>query len=128
MRRSGTARPRLSAPALEDRERRVGLGLGVVAGAAFVALSGGRVLFLGVGLTMATALLLATWWRSRLGAAFAAFATTFGPWGFAAVFGAPYAIYAFWILAKGRRLMDPPAPPGPSAGTREARRDGGRVT
>ena len=115
-------------PLLTDTERKVGLGLGVVAGVAFVALSGGQVLFLGVGLTMATALLLATWWRSRLGAAFAAFATTFGPWGFAAVFGAPYAIYAFWILSRGRRLMESSEPPAPSAGTRGARRGGGRVT
>lgn len=118
----------LAVPRLTKAERNVGLGLAVVAGGAFVALSRGQVLFLGVGLTMAVVLLLSTWWRNRLGAAFAAFATTFGPWGFAAVFGAPYAIYAFWILARGRRLMDPPAPPGPSARTRGARRGGGRVT
>ena len=120
--------PRVSAPALTDGERKVGLALGIVAGIAFVVLSGGRALFLAVGLTMAVALTFAAWRGSRLGAAFAAFATTFGPWSFAAVFGAPYAIYAFWILAKGRRLMDPTAPPGPSAGRRGARRDGGRVT
>ena len=105
-----------SVPPLTDTERKVGLALAAVAGAAFVALSGGQVLFLGVGLTMAVAVGLSTWWRSRLGAAFAAFATTFGPWGFAAVFGAPYAIYAFWILSRGRRLMES-APRGPNAGS-----------
>lgn len=126
--RGENAPPRTSVPLLTDGERRAGLVLGIVAGVAFVALSGGRALFLAIGLTMAGALTYAAWRGSRLGAAFAAFATTFGPWSFAAVFGAPYAIYAFWVLAKGRRLMEPPAPRGPSAGTRGARRGGGRVT
>lgn len=114
-------------PVLTERERRTGLVLAGVAGLAFFALSGGRALFLGIGLAMAGALGFASHRRSRLGAAFAAMVTTFGPWSFAAVFGAPYAIFAFWLLARGRRLMDP-APPGRSGGTRAARRGGGRVT
>lgn len=114
----------VSGPALTDGERRAGLVLGVVAGAAFVTLSGGRPLFLGVGLVMAGALVLASGRRSRIGAAFAAFATTFGPWSFAAVFGAPYAIYAFWILSRGTKLRSL----GPSGGTPAARRGGGRAT
>jgi hypothetical protein len=114
----------VSGRALSDGERRAGLVLGIFAGAAFIALSGGRALFLVVGLAMAGALVLASWRRSRIGAAFAAFATTFGPWSFAAVFGAPYAIYAFWILSRGTRLRSPE----PSAGTPAARRGGGRGT
>lgn len=124
---SSTGEPtpgRVSAPALTEGEQRTGVVLGVVAGAAFVALSGGRPLFLGVGLVMAGALVLASWGRSRIGAAFAAFATTFGPWSFAAVFGAPYAIYAFWILSRGTKLRSQ----GPSGGTPAARRGGGRAT
>lgn len=100
-------------PPLTDGERRAGLVLAVVAGLAFFALSGGRALFLGVGLTMAGALGFAAHRRSRIGTAFAAMATTFGPWSFAAVFGAPYAIYAFWILSRGSRRRSP----GPSGGT-----------
>lgn len=119
-----TAPPRLSAPPLTEGERKVGLALGVVAGVAFVGLSGGRPLFLGVGLAMAGALVLASWRGSRVGAAFAAMFTTFGPWGFAAVFGAPYAIFAFWLLSRGAKLMSP----GPSEGTPAARRGGGRAT
>ena len=115
---------RVAAPALSDRERTAGLVLGGIAGVAFVALSGGRPLFLAIGLVMAGALLVASWRRSRIGAAFAAFATTFGPWSFAAVFGAPYAIYAFWILSRGAKLRSP----GPSAGRPGARRGGGRAT
>lgn len=118
------APPRIAVPALEDRERTVGLVLGVVAGAAFVALSGGRLLFLGLGFAMAGALVFASHRRSRLGAAVAAVATAFGPWGFAAVFGAPYAIYAFWVLSRGSRLTSP----GPSGGTPTTRRGGGRAT
>lgn len=118
---------RNSVPALTDGERRAGLVLAGVAGAAFVALSRGRPSFLGIGLVMAAYLGLASWRRSRLAAAFASMVTTFGPWSFAAVFGAPYAIFAFWLLSRGRRLMDP-APPGPTGGTRAARRGGGRAT
>ena len=114
----------MSVPALTDGERTAGLVLGGVAGAAFVALAGGRLLFLAVGLAMAGALLFASHRRSRLGAAFASMITTFGPWGFAAVFGAPYAIFAFWILSRGSKLRSP----GPSGGTRAARRGGGRAT
>ena len=112
-----SAPPRLQVPPLTRLERRIGTGLGVVAGLAFVGLSGGRALYLAIGLAMAGALTLASSRGSRLGAAFAAMATTFGPWTFAAVFGAPYAIFAFWILSRGRRLMDSPASPARTAGT-----------
>ena len=112
------------APPLTPVERRVGLALGVVATVAFVALSGGQTLFLAVGLTMGVGLSAAALKGNRIAAAFLAFVTTFGPWGFAAVFGAPYAIYAFWLLARASRVTSP----APSGGTPAARHDGGPAT
>jgi len=117
----------VAAPPLTDGERRLGLVLGVVAVAAFVALSGGRVLFLAVGLTMAVGLLVTTGRRSRVGAAFFAFVTTFGPWSFAAVFGLPYAVFALWLLARAGRVGSVTSP-APSEGSAAARRDDGPAT
>ena len=114
----------MAAPPLTDGERRLGVGLGVVALVAFVALSGGRALFLAVGLTMAIGLVLLSSWRSRVGTAVFAFVTTFGPWSFAAVFGIPYAVFALWLLARAPKVTSP----APSAGSSAARRGGGRAT
>ena len=116
----------MAAPTLTDGERRLGLALGIVASAAFVALSGGRALFLGVGLTMAFGLVLTSGWRSRVGASFFAFVTTFGPWSFAAVFGIPYAVFALWLLARAGKVDV--RSPAPSGGSATAPGDGGRAT
>ncbi len=109
----------MHAPPLTDLERRLGLVLGVLATVAFVALSRGNPLFLAVGLAMGVGLLLAAAGRNRVGAAFVSFVTTFGPWGFAAIAGAGFAAYAFWLLSRGARL-NREAPPEPSAGTTTA--------
>ncbi len=108
----------MKAPPLQVLERRIGLGLALVAAASFTAFSGGRPLFLGVGLTMSALLALGAWRRSRVGAAFAAFVTTFGPWSFAAIFGAAYAAYAFWILSRAGKVTEERR--APSEGTTAA--------
>ena len=113
----------MAAPPLTDGERRAGLVLGVVAIAAFVALSGGRAIFLAVGLTMGIGLTAAAATRNRVATAFLAFVTTFGPWGFAAVFGLPYAGFALWLLARASKVTSP-TPNGESS---TAHRDGGRA-
>ena len=118
----------MAAPPLTPLERRLGLTLGVVATVAFVVLSNGLPVFLAVGLAMGVGLTAAAWAGNRIAAAFVAFATTFGPWGFAAIFGAPYAIYALWLLARASKVTTPERPPAPSGGRRAARRDGGRAT
>ncbi len=96
----------MTAPPLQILEQRIGLGLSLVAAASFIALSGGRPLFLGVGLTMSVLLAVGAWRRNRVGAAFAAFVTTFGPWSFAAIFGAAYAVYALWILSRSGKVTE----------------------
>ena len=112
------------APPLTGGERRAGLVLGVAAIAAFVALSGGRALFLAIGLTMGIGLTLAATARNRVATAALAFVTTFGPWGFAAVFGLPYAAFALWLLARAGKVTSPT----PNGGSSTARRGGGRAT
>jgi hypothetical protein len=113
----------VAAPELTDGERRAGLALGALALAAFVALSGGRPLFLAVGLTMGIGLVLASARRTRVGAAFLSFVTAFGPWGFAAIFGVAYVGFALWLLARAGKVT----PPAPSAGSAAARRGRGRA-
>ena len=116
----------MAAPPLTAGERRAGLGLGVAAIAAFVALSGGRVLFLAVGLTMGIGLTLAAAARNRVATAALSFVTAFGPWGFAAIFGVAYVGFALWLLARAGKVGEVTSP-APNGGSSTAHRDGGRA-
>ena len=114
----------MAAASLTKGERRLGLFLGAAATTAFVALSGGRTLFLAIGLPMGLGLVAASLARNRVAAAFLAFVTAFGPWSFAAVFGIFYAGFALWLLARASTVRSPV----PSEGTTAARGDDGPVT
>ena len=84
-------------PPLTKTQQRLGLGLAAFATVFFA--STGVALFIGIGLVMTIGLGVSAWRRNRVAAAVFAFITTFGPWVFAYVFGAAYAIYALWLLA-----------------------------
>ena len=89
-------------PRLRDVEQRVGFGLAAFAALGFTVLLRGHPVLLAIGLALAALLALAAWRRNRIATAVVAFLTTFGPWVFAYVFGAPYAVYAFWVLSGAR--------------------------
>lgn len=84
-------------PPLTRTQQRLGLGLAAFATVFFA--STGVALFIAIGLTMTLGLAVSSWRRHRIAAAVFAFVTTFGPWVFAYVFGAAYAIYALWLLS-----------------------------
>ena len=84
-------------PALSETQRRIGLGLAAFATIFFV--STRTPLFIAIGLVMTVGLAVSAWRRHRVATAVFAFITTFGPWVFAYVFGAAYAIYALWLLS-----------------------------
>jgi membrane protein implicated in regulation of membrane protease activity len=84
-------------PPLTRTQQRLGLGLAAFATVFFA--STGVALFIVIGLAMTTGLALSAWRRNRVAAAVFAFITTFGPWVFAYVFGAAYAVYSLWLLS-----------------------------
>lgn len=57
-----------------------------------------RLVLVGFGIGFAFALWIVGRMRHRLWAAFASFLMLFAPWGFAFVAGAPYVVFAFWLL------------------------------
>ena len=91
-------------PPLTRLQQRLGLGLAAFATVVFA--STGQLLFIVVGLAMTIGLGTSAWRRNRVAAAVFAFATTFGPWGFAYVFGAAYAVYALWVLSGATRRAE----------------------
>lgn len=84
-------------PPLTEGQRRIGLGLAAFATVFFA--STRQPLFIAIGLAMTTGLAISAWKRNRVATAVFAFVTTFGPWVFAYVFGAAYAVYALWLLS-----------------------------
>ena len=74
---------------------------------AFVALRLGSVVLLGIGLTLAVILAIAASRRHRVGTAVASFATAFGPWGFAYIFGGIYIVFGFLLIRTGRAAGAP---------------------
>lgn len=91
-------------PLLTETQRRIGLGLAAFATLVFV--STRTPLFIAIGLPLAIGLGISAWRRHRIAAAVFAFFTTFGPWGFAYVFGAAYAVYALWLLSGATSKAD----------------------
>lgn len=84
-------------PPLTRLQQRLGLGLAAFAIVFFA--STGVPLFIAIGSAMTIGLAVSAWRRHRIAAAVFAFVTTFGPWVFAYVFGAAYAVYALWLLS-----------------------------
>ena len=84
-------------PPLTRAQQRIGLGLAAFASVFFA--STGVPLFLAIGLTMTVGLGVSAWRRHRVATAFFAFVTTFGPWVFAYVLGAAYAVFSLWLLS-----------------------------
>lgn len=91
-------------PPLTRTQQRIGLGLAAFATVFFA--STGVALFVVIGLALAIPLGVSAWRRRRVPAAVFAFITTFGPWSFAYVFGAAYAIYSLWLLAGATSKAD----------------------
>jgi hypothetical protein len=91
-------------PPLTVLQRRLGLGLAAFATVVFAAT--GVPLFIAIGLPLAIGLGVSAWRRARILTAVIAFVTTFGPWGFAYVFGAAYAVYALWLLSGATNRAD----------------------
>ena len=91
-------------PPLTRTQQRLGLGLAAFATVFFA--SSGVALFIAIGLAMTIGLAVSAWRRNRIAAAGFAFVTTFGPWVFAYVFGAAYAIYALWLLSGATSKAD----------------------
>ena len=91
-------------PPLTRTQQRLGLGLAAFATVFFA--STGVALFIAIGLAMTVGLGVSAWRRNRIATAVFAFITTFGPWVFAYVFGAAYAIYALWLLSGATRSAE----------------------
>ena len=91
-------------PPLTRTQQRIGLGLAAFATVFFA--STGVALFVAIGLAVTVPLGVSAWLRRRVATAVFAFITTFGPWSFAYVFGAAYAIYALWLLAGATSKAD----------------------
>ena len=94
----------IDVPPLSRTQQRIGLGLAAFATVFFA--SAGQALFLAIGLGMTIGLGVSAWRRHRVATAVFAFATTFGPWDFAYVFGAAYAIYSLWLLSGATSKAD----------------------
>ena len=91
-------------PPLTSAQQRIGVGLAVFAMAFFAST---RVpLFVVIGAAMTIGLAVSAARRNRIATAVFAFVTTFGPWVFAYVFGAAYAIYALWLLSGATSKAD----------------------
>ena len=84
-------------PPLTRVQQRIGLGLAAFATVFFA--STGAPVFVAIGLAMTIGLGVSSWQRIRIATAAFAFVTTFGPWGFAYVFGAAYAVFSLWLLS-----------------------------
>ena len=91
-------------PPLTRTQQRLGLGLAAFATVFFA--STGVPLFIGIGLAMTIPLGISAWRRHRIATAVFAFVTTFGPWVFAYVFGAAYAVYSLWLLSGATNRAD----------------------
>lgn len=106
---------------MSARERVVALVLAGAAAVGFTGLLGfDAPVLLAIGLAMTAGLGAAAWRRSRIGTAFLAFVTAFGPWGFFYVFGAFYLGLAFWLVARAKPPADdvtPSATGAPTGGT-----------
>ncbi|HUP86542.1 MAG TPA: hypothetical protein VM143_12810 [Acidimicrobiales bacterium] len=88
---------------LDDRERQIGFVLAAIAVVGFIALDQRAPVRLAIGLAMAAAVAAGTARRSRVLVAVASFVTTFGPWSYLVIAGAPYAVYALWLLSGATR-------------------------
>ena len=91
-------------PPLTRTQQRIGLGLAAFATVFFA--STGVPLFVAIGLAMTVGLGVSAWRRHRIATAVFAFITTFGPWVFAYVFGAAYAVYSLWLLSGATNKAD----------------------
>lgn len=78
--------------------------LAALAAVAFLALRLGSAVLLVIGLGLSAALAYAAWRRHRVGTAIASFATAFGPWGFAYIFGGAYIVFGFLLVRAGRQV------------------------
>ena len=91
-------------PPLTRTQQRIGLGLAAFATVFFA--STGVPMFVAIGLAMTVGLGVSAWRRHRIATAVFAFITTFGPWVFAYVFGAAYAVYSLWLLSGATNKAD----------------------
>ena len=91
-------------PPLTRTQQRIGLGLAAFATVVFA--STGVPLFVAIGLAMTVGLGVSAWRRHRIATAVFAFLTTFGPWVFAYVFGAAYAVFSLWLLSGATNKAD----------------------
>jgi hypothetical protein len=90
-------------PRLDDRERAIGFALASLAAVGFIALDHDASVALAIGLAMAVGIAAGAITRRRVLVAVFAFVTTFGPWRYLSLAGAPFAVYALWVLSGATR-------------------------
>ena len=90
-------------PPLDERERGIGLALAAVAAVAFVVLDHASPVPLAIGAVMAAGIAFGAFRRQRVLVAVFAFVTTFGPWRWLVIAGAPFAVYSLWVLSGATR-------------------------